>query len=163
MVGPVCLLGLFGSSNDLGFDVEFSGQFDELGCDLGQTENFETVSHVVNLVHFLIGRSGGALDFLEKSRDGKKVVLHVMDLRAKAQAFGLPSARAVHEPKNVLIEFFNDSLAHGQVGPGRTKQGFPDRKSRLRQGIRHAVRAAVNILTVGLRIECLWVLIPVMG
>ncbi len=163
MIAPVGLLGLFGSSDHLGINVEFPGQFDYPGSGFGQAENFKPVAHIVNLVHFLIGRSGGALDFLEKSRDGKKIVLHVMDLCAKAQAFGLPSARTVHEAKNVLVEFFNDPLDHGQVGPGRTEQRFPDRKSRLRQGIRHAVRSAVNVLTVGLRIECLWVLIPVMG
>ena len=112
MIAPVCLLGLFGSSHYLGVNVEFPGQFDYPGSGFGQAENFKPVAHIVNLVHFLIGRSGGILDFLEKSRDGKKIILHVMDLRSKAQAFRLSPARVVNEPKNVLVEFFNDPLDH---------------------------------------------------
>ena len=129
MIAPVGLLGFFGSSNHLPIDAETLSQIDYLGSGFRQAENFKPVAHIVNLVHFLITCPGDPLDFLEKCRDGEKVVLYVMNTGAKAEAFGLPSSGAVNKAKNVLIQFFNDTLDHGKVGSGRAKQCLADRES----------------------------------
>ena len=129
MITPIRLLGFLGFSNHLPIDAEISRQSDHLGRSFRLAEHLQAVAHIVNLVHFLVTCPGGPLDFLEKGRDGKKVVLYVMNTGAKAQAFGLPSTRAVNQSKNVFPQFFNDTLDHGQVGPGGTEQRLADRKS----------------------------------
>ena len=121
MIAPVGPLGFLSFPDHLGINGEFLGQLDHLGCSFSLAEYLQAVAHIVNLVHFLISCPGGPLDFLEKGRDGKKVVLYVMYTGAKAQAFGLPSTGAVHQAKNVLIQFFNDPFDDGQVGSGGTE------------------------------------------
>ena len=83
-----------------------------------------------------------------------------MNPGAKAQAFGLPSSRTVHQSKNLSIQFFDHSFDDGKISPGGTEQRFADRKIRPGQGVFHPVRSAVNVAGVGLRIEGFGIIVP---
>jgi len=71
-------------SHDFPFNAEAIGDGDNVvGC-LWFTENLETVTEVIDAMHFAIGGAGSPLNFAEERWYGKEVVLHVLDTGAEA-------------------------------------------------------------------------------
>ena len=95
-----------------------------LGVHLGQI-HLKPMPHVKNFVHFFVGRATLRLYQLKKRRRRKQIILyHLYTIIYKVQHFGLPTARAMHQPVYVRAQLRQHLLYNGGVGAGGRKHQF---------------------------------------